>query len=1025
MKKFKKTTKIILTTAIVGGLATAGVLSRPNVYDPVVDQTLAGNETQINDAINERTDDTSNDSNLTTTDNSGYANYTPELVHGNPTFNYDYGNEIAYVDETGESDYYVHVADDKTQSNINNDLDLIKAQVEKMRDVLGEKKTTSKPQYIIPVNHDKTSTNGDSKNEVSEPANIVEEDKPFETINPVIDEKDKDNPDDKIVDIKEDDTPKEPTISPEVAALLEKIDLANNRVNDAKDAVALCETDLANAKKAYEDAKDQNASDIKKLDELKALLDEKSAALADAKVAYENAVNTYNEVLANAEDDPKFASLKKDVEDRTVALATSMDARDNALAAVNEAKANYESAKAVQDEKIAAVEDKKIAKEDAEKLLADAELELEAAKKDLQWKIFGRKEAKQAVKDAEDAVATAQSNYDNAVKDLETAKSEVVSSQTDLTAYKKAVEDAEKAVSDAQTQIALGSYGFFEEYATEDSHALTILNMVVEYQNSDQWLTDTAHLTDEAREQARTVIGDEKDATSLENMKRAIAFIREGNELRTTDDNFQGLNELLVTDAMMASAQVNANASYDVKPHWAWLRNNGYQTGENTALGWEDAYDGWYDIEKQVYDYLAVHPELSIGKNAQEIADALDIYVGYVQTGHYEGLTYNRYILTGFGIDDKGLEIQTQEFGYRRNPWLNDETYTVDEYESRFMEYYNKVNNALTEAQTQRDKAKADLERIQNNASNATAEYERKVAEAEYKVALVEKAVMDAEDDLQEAEATLIKKEAEVAAQETVVTDKENNVTTAETEVANAQEEIETAEAELTEATIVVTETEVAVEDAEEVLATTKQDVTEKQEDLDEANTALNEHIDTMNEEVKDARDAVVEAEAVVEDAQNAADNTEAEITTQETVVDESMEALSKAEESVNYAQEKLDEAYVELENAETEKTALEQEYVELTTPVEELVETPTTEETSSDVVEEVVTEVIEEPVQEPVQEVIPEVVEETPEVVEPTAVEETADITTNEEIVEENTEDSSEPIQEQVEVIEGEDING
>ena len=520
---------------------------------------------------------------------------------------------------------------------------------------------------------------------------------------------------------------------------------------------------------------------------------------------------------------------------------------------------------------------------------------------------------------------------------LEAAKSEVVNTQVDLNAYKKAVEDAEKAVVDAQAQIALGSYGFFSEYANEDSHALTILTMVVDYQNSEQFTVDNPKLSEKATYRSKTIIGDESDATSLNNMKRAIELLREGNELRTTDDNFTGLKELLVTDAMMASAQANANASYDIEAHWTWLRTNGYNTGENTARGYQDAYRGWYDAEKEVYDYLQAHPELDEVEDADVIMKALNLpSKAFVQVGHYENIVYDKYQITGLGVDTKNSITQTQNFNFYSGLWKKDTAYTVDEYEARFMEYYNKVYAALSDAEAKRDAAKAELERIETTLSLASDEHTQKIADAQYAVAIAEKAVMDAQDDLSKAEATLIQKEAEVTTQETVVSDKSNNVTDAGTAVSNATDKVDTGKAELSDATYNVTVAEGEVKDAEDLVVVAEKDVTAKTEELDDANKAVDNYIDTMDSEVKDAKDAVDQAEGKVSDAQDAVNKAEADVTTQETVVNDSMEALAQAEESVNYAQEKLDEAYVELGNAETEKANLEQEYVEITTPVVE-----------------------------------------------------------------------------------------
>ena len=132
-------------------------------------------------------------------------------------------------------------------------------------------------------------------------------------------------------------------------------------------------------------------------------------------------------------------------------------------------------------------------------------------------------EAAKAAADADaaaaaNATAAAQSAYDTAAAALEAAKAELAQYQ-------------EKA--------KLGSLGFFQEVGA--SYAAMLLANPGE----------TSGLGDKAN----TNVGAENDATSLDNMKKALERMSKINELRATE----GLKPLNVTDTLMAISQIQTN----------------------------------------------------------------------------------------------------------------------------------------------------------------------------------------------------------------------------------------------------------------------------------------------------------------------------------------------------------------------------------------------------------------------------------------------------------------------------------
>ena len=244
------------------------------------------------------------------------------------------------------------------------------------------------------------------------------------------------------------------------------------------------------------------------------------------------------------------------------------------------------------------------------------------------------------------------------------------------------VEEAEKKLAESEGLIARGSLGFFESVGAENAASILERRAGV----SDSW--------------GSTEIGAYGDATSLENMKRSFDFIRECNSLRASDKYNKGVNKkaLLVNDTMMAIAQVNTNASATKIAH-----SKLHEVGENLAWGLpnESPFHRWYN------------DELKIWRNN-----------GDGKTGHYlnianpENEDVRIYATTGYAITDKagtsyGI-VHGQSFSNYRwySPDSAETNYTVDEYEARFLEYYNKVYGDLEEAEKELEELAEQKEKL-------------------------------------------------------------------------------------------------------------------------------------------------------------------------------------------------------------------------------------------------------------------------------------------------------------------------
>lgn len=161
-----------------------------------------------------------------------------------------------------------------------------------------------------------------------------------------------------------------------------------------------------------------------------------------------------------------------------------------------------------------------------------------------------------------------------------------------------------------------------------------------------------------------TTIGAADDATSLENMRQALNWIKECNDLRRAN----GLPELRISNTLMAIAQYDTNASAVVMNHLGI-----FNVGENLAWGYSgwDPFDGWYTQEKASFDQG-----------------------DYSNVGHYLNIIDSSYTITGFAVNQRSRYGNT--FGQVFSDIdLEGDNFSVDEYITYFMNYYNAIGNPV------------------------------------------------------------------------------------------------------------------------------------------------------------------------------------------------------------------------------------------------------------------------------------------------------------------------------------------
>ena len=376
---------------------------------------------------------------------------------------------------------------------------------------------------------------------------------------------------------------------------------------------------------------------------------------------------------------------------------------------------------------------------DAETALNEAKAQLETAK------------ANQASKEKE--LETAKASLEKAKQGVMTQQSKVNEAQEAVIAQEKVVTQLRTDKEQAQAKIEQGSKGFFEAYGYSD--ALKIL---------------------EAQSTANggsTSIGAENDATSLENFKRALSMVRYGNALRTSDTNFTGREDLKVNPTLFAISQVQINATANGK---TFNHSGLYNVGENiTASPWADndkeLYEGWYDEEKQVYNYITAKGWTIADVNSDENKyNEVMNAVGHsnIQVGHYKNLiglnsdaTGTAYIYSKTPAPDGYRCNAGQVFAYvSRSSYITEvNTMTIDEFEAQFNAYYNKLMNAdsiLKDGELKLEALKAELENQRQVLGTKTAAQ----TNAQTNVATVQTQVTQATNATARAEANVATKQA-------------------------------------------------------------------------------------------------------------------------------------------------------------------------------------------------------------------------------------------------------------------------
>lgn len=651
-----------------------------------------------------------------------------------------------------------------------------------------------------------------------------------------------------------------------------KLDEVNDKLSKLdKNAM---DTDLETAKKEQESAK--SAYDLAKAasDAATSKLKDASSDLENKKALYDAANSAYN--AANLEVTKKQNAV--DEAQKNVDSFTGSDALTNAQNELNQANAELADAQN-------AAANAQTALDHATKELSDAQSAQTTAQSNYNQSVNDFESASVALETATKKQSDAQKAYDEAdtnakknqsvIEDLNTKKAkceaDVSAAQTALTnaenAYKLNKSEKEMAQENLNTfihdnqatidQINKGTQGFFE-YVSKDLGELT----AKAFDKNDSYYGKIAQ---------HVQLGQEGDATTLENMEAVIPWLKKNNELRAK----HGLQALNVSLWEMALAQANSD--------WAQthIEHSGVRdSGENLSWGYADPFIGWYDEEKAIYDtYDASLKKLSAYELSKKYPKE------YSAVGHYLNIIHPNYTSFGMGHSSKGKYgfNDSQDFLFSQLD-SRDVIMTVDEFEAKVNEYKtqidavnkeykakqdavknasdNKDHSAVEKAQKALDDAKLKLQGIKDQLVAPTSkqqELDSKVKSTKDALDLANTELASTQTAMGSAEALKNKNLADLNIAKSNVETKEKGLKTATSNKNTADQSVESKKAKVKELTKKINNWNSNKEDAEKQLKDANDALTLSQKKLEDASNAL-----------KPARDAY-DASVVAKDNAKAA----------------------------------------------------------------------------------------------------------------------------------------------------------
>ena len=671
-----------------------------------------------------------------------------------------------------------------------------------------------------------------------------------------------------------------------------QLDTAQAALKDAASNLANAQNEYQSALKGQTTAQNNLNGATTNLNDAEAVASNNQKAVDDAQAA----VDGFDQEAANQAVDKAQAAL----ENAQAAVGQAQDAYDGASGNVDAAQADVNASSDDVEQKKA---DLKKAEDDLKKAessapsdhpedstvpggaaVAEAKKKLDEAKQKQEAASNAHQQA-QGEKDKADA---ARSKADDNVKSALMAQD---AAQADADSKKAAADNADK-------QIAKGSLGFFESRGSTE--AVKVLTDKTVNANLDA-----------------IKLGQAGDATSLENMKKALEWVHTTNDYRAKHN----LPALSINDTLMAMAQADADWSSINYGH-AMIFN----VGENLAWGYDNPVEPWY-AEKSIYD-AAVKKDPSIASmSAYELSQKNPSL--YHQVGHYLNIIDPEWTITGVGTTNttNGYKCDSEVFLWPNKSY--GKTQTVNDYINSFNTYYDGLKQApavyqealkkLNEATSHTNAAKSELLKAMDAAKAAAAKadstkqaYDAASADVAAAQKAYDEAVYNAnypsyEQKLQEAKAARDNAQKALDTAKTKLTADQAKLADAKKAQSDASGKLDAAKAAVSKAQ---TDLDTAKGNADasplkQRLEAAKKTLAESQKKVDE----LQSKVDQFTEALKTEQARVSQAKAVLDDAQTAYDITKSNRDSAQAELDKANERLTAAKALLKELEQKRDEA--------------------------------------------------------------------------------------------------------------------
>ncbi|MDU5230599.1 MAG: CAP domain-containing protein, partial [Anaerococcus sp.] len=249
-----------------------------------------------------------------------------------------------------------------------------------------------------------------------------------------------------------------------------------------------------------------------------------------------------------------------------------------------------------------------------------------------------------------------------------------------------------------------------------------------------EWIIDNFNDSDEVADAKKAIeainmypdmidLDNLNDSTNINNVKAALNYLEDINELRRNDENFKNLSDLKTNHVIMAMAI--SNAAHSINGHLShFLEVPGYYNrlyAENLAYTPNNPYNGWYYREKDAYNYLMneydnFNPYSNLSEEQRK--EIQDLF-GISSIGHYLIIVNQDATTVGMGRDTTPEKVGPYGGIYALNFSTESDakkSVSIEEYIKRYDDFLSYIDDY--ESRKELEDAQSEYEKIKNELTN-------------------------------------------------------------------------------------------------------------------------------------------------------------------------------------------------------------------------------------------------------------------------------------------------------------------